>query len=231
MGCMKRARHGSHTVAIKNLSGRPMSKAQPTDGPQRENPEPLFDIGARLKAMRSASALSQRQLAERARVPHAQISNVEKNKISPSIATLRKILNGLGVSMADFFEPERQVSPGPFFKADELLDLTSKVAMNAIGNGTGRMTFRQIGNARDHNLQILHEVYEPDSDTGETLLQHGSSEGGFVVEGELEVTVGDQVRVLRPGEAYLFDSRVPHRFRNISSDRTVVISACTPPYL
>ena len=190
-----------------------------------------FDIGARLNAMRSAAGLSQRQLAERAGVPHAQISNVEKNKVSPSISTLRKILSGLGVGMADFFEPERRPPAGPFFDADQLIDLTSKVAANAIGEGPGRMIFRQIGDARGHNLQILHEVYDPQADTGETLLQHASSEGGFVVEGQLEVTVGDEVRILKAGEAYLFDSRAPHRFRNISEGRTVVISACTPPYL
>ncbi len=190
-----------------------------------------FDIGARLKAMRMAADLSQRQLAERAGVPHAQISNVEKNKVSPSVSTLRKILSGLGVSMADFFEPERTPAPGPFFEFDQLVDLTSKVAVNAIGEGDGRMYFRQIGDARGYNLQILHEVYEPGADTGETLLQHPSSEGGHVVEGELEVTVGEEVRVLQAGESYLFDSRIPHRFRNISKARTVVISACTPPYL
>lgn len=193
--------------------------------------DPQFDIGARLKAMRNAATLSQRQLAERANVPHAQISNVEKNKVSPSVSTLRKILNGLGVSMADFFEPERSPSEGPFFDADQLIDLTSKIAVNSIGEGDGRMWFRQIGDARGHNLQMLHEVYEPGADTGETLLQHASSEGGFVVEGELEVTVDTEVRVLKAGEAYLFDSRHPHRFRNVSQTRTVVISACTPPYL
>jgi transcriptional regulator with XRE-family HTH domain len=188
-----------------------------------------FDIGARLKAMRLAARLSQRQLAERAGVPHAQISNVETNKVSPSISTLRKILSGLGVSMADFFEADRRMPQGPFFEVDELIDLTSKVAANVLENANGRMMFRQVGDARGHNLQILHEVYEPHADTGE--LQHASSEGGYVVEGELEVTVGNMVRVLKPGESYLFDSRVPHRFRNVSGQRTVVISACTPPYL
>lgn len=198
---------------------------------RRSTLEPRFDIGARLKTMRLAAALSQRQVAERAGVPHAQISNVEKNKVSPSVATLRKILTGLGMSMADFFEPERQFPPGPFFRSDELVDLTSKIAANPIGDNAGRMTFRQIGNVRKHNLQILHEIYEPAADTGELLLQHASNEGGYVVDGELEVTVGDEVRVLKAGEAYLFDSRIPHRFRNVSSARAVVISACTPPYL
>lgn len=190
-----------------------------------------FDVGARLHAMRQSAGLSQRQVAERAGVPHAQISNVENNKVSPSVSTLRKILSGLGVSMADFFEPERDLPSGPFFAADELIDLTSKIADANIGGGSGMLTLRQIGDAGAHNLQILHEVYEPQADTGETLLQHVSSEGGYVVEGELEITVGDEVRVLKAGESYLFDSRVPHRFRNLSGERTVVISACTPPYL
>ncbi|MCO6390835.1 cupin domain-containing protein [Aliihoeflea aestuarii] len=181
--------------------------------------------------MRLAAGFSQRQLADLANVPHAQISNIEKNKISPSVATLRKVLSGLGVSMADFFEPERSMPTGPFFGRDELIDLTSKLAAHAIGEGQGGMSFRQIGDARVHNLQILHEVYEPGADTGETLLQHPSSEGGYVVEGELEVTVADNVRILQVGESYLFDSRTPHRFRNLAEGRTVVISACTPPYL
>lgn len=193
--------------------------------------DPSFDIGARLLAMRKAAGLSQRQLAERAGVPHAQISIVETNRSSPSVSTLRKILSGLNLTLADFFDTERAAPEGPFFGAEELIDLTSKFPVTGGQDATGRMSFRQIGDAWKHNLQILHEIYEPEADTGETRLEHFSNEGGFVVEGALEVTVGDQVRVLGPGESYLFDSRIPHRFRNVHEGRTVVISACTPPYL
>ena len=185
-----------------------------------------FDVGGRLKALRAAASLSQRQLADRAQVPHAQISIIEQNKSSPSISTLRKILGGLGVSMSDFFEEDQTGAvPGPFFGADELVDLTSRIGRN------GYLSLRQIGDAKLHNLQILHEVYGPGADTGETLLQHPSSEGGIVIQGEIEVTVGEQVRVLCAGESYLFDSRTPHRFRNRTSAVTIVISACSPPYL
>jgi len=190
-----------------------------------------FDVGARLRAIRVAAGLSQRQVAQRAGVPHAQISVVEQNKSSPSVATLRKILGGLAISMADFFEEDRATPEGAFFGFDELTDLTSKLSASTSAEPRGKLVFRQVGDARRHNLQILHEVYEPQADTGETLLQHFSSEGGIVIEGELEVTVGEEVRVLKPGESYLFDSRVPHRFRNLSDKRTIVISACTPPYL
>ncbi|WP_346891259.1 cupin domain-containing protein [uncultured Roseibium sp.] len=190
-----------------------------------------FDIGARLLAMRKAARLSQRQLAERAGVPHAQISIIEKNKSSPSIATLRRVLSGMGLSMADFFDEERAAPEGPFFTPEDLIDLTSKLPVSGAPDASGRMAFRQIGDAHKHNLQIMHEVYEPGADTGETFLEHFSNEGGYVIEGALELTVGDQVKVLKPGESYLFDSRIPHRFRNVHDGNTVVISACTPPYL
>lgn len=190
-----------------------------------------FDIGARLLALRQAAGLSQRQLAERAGVPHAQISIIENNRSSPSVATMRKILSGLNVTLADFFDPERSAPEGPFFGEGDLVDLTSRLTVANAPDAKGGMTFRQIGDARRHNLQILHESYEIGADTGETRLEHFSNEGGYVIEGALEVTVGDEVRILKPGQSYLFDSRIPHRFRNVHSGRTVVISACTPPYL
>ncbi len=54
-----------------------------------------FDVGSRLKEMRVAAGLSQRQLAEASDVPHGQISMIETNRSSPSVASLRKILGGL----------------------------------------------------------------------------------------------------------------------------------------
>ena len=118
-----------------------------------------------------------------------------------------------------------------FFEASDLLDLTSRLHQVNGGDSRGQMSFRQVGDAQAHNLQILHECYEPGADTGAAMLKHESHEGGVVLAGELEVTVGDQIKVLAPGDAYLFDSRIPDRFRNIGSARCVVVSACTPPYL
>jgi mannose-6-phosphate isomerase-like protein (cupin superfamily) len=106
-----------------------------------------------------------------------------------------------------------------FFAAEELVEL-----------GSGGISYRQV--ARDLSeraLQILHERYAPGADTGETMLRHESDEGGVVIRGRLEVTVGDQRRVLGPGDAYYFDSRIPHRFRALGEEECEVVSACTPP--
>lgn len=189
-----------------------------------------FDVGARLRDLRVQSGLSQRQLAEAAGVPHGQISMIETNKSSPSVSSLRKILGGLSIGMTEFFEPDVQKEDQPFFTPSELRDLTSRLYPEQT-NTDGKITLKQVGNARLHNLQILHESYEPGADTGEDMLEHPASEGGIVVSGEIEVTVRDHVFVLKAGDSYLFDSRDPHRFRNISDRPATVISACTPPYL
>lgn len=192
-----------------------------------------FDVGARLKELRAASRLTQRQLAERAGVPHGLIAMIENNKSSPSVASLRKVLDGLGLSMGEFFAAEPPPPAGKvFFAASELTELTEHLHAHASnGKGGGAISFRQVGEPRAHNLQILHERYAPGADTGTAMLEHASHEGGVVVRGTLEVTVGDQVRVLKPGDAYLFDSRLPHRFRNPGRTVCEVVSACTPPWL
>jgi transcriptional regulator with XRE-family HTH domain len=190
-----------------------------------------FDVGARLRAVRMATGLTQRQLAQRAGVPHGQISTIEQNKSSPSIASLRKILSGVPMTMGEFFEPGRLPSDRVFFKPSELLDLSSRLHAAGAIEPRGRLTLRQVGDARAHNLQILHEHYEPGADTGETMLEHVAHEGGIVIAGEIEVTVGDRRQILKAGDAYLFDSRLPHRFRNVGDRPAEMISACSPPYL
>lgn len=189
-----------------------------------------FNVGERLRQMRQTAGLSQRQLAEASGVPHGQISMIETSRSSPSVASLRKILGGLSVTMSEFFEPDTPVSQSVFFKPNDLRDLTTRL-YSRLDDPRGKMTLQQVGDAKAHNLQILYERYDPGADTGTQMLEHHSHEGGIVIAGEVEVTVGDQCAVLKAGDSYLFDSTLPHRFRNIGDREAIVISACTPPYL
>ena len=95
-------------------------------------------------------------------------------------------------------------------------------------DGGGRVTVR-IRDMTGKAIQLMHEHYAPGADTGEQMLTHDSEEGGIIVRGRLEVTVGDQVRVLGAGDAYYFDSRIPHRFRNIGDEECEVVTANSPP--
>lgn len=189
-----------------------------------------FDVGARLRTLREKHGLSQRQLAQRAGVTNGTISLIEQNRSSPSVASLRKVLQGIPITLAEFFgDEELPPSEQIFFKSGDLVELTSKIA----DARKGKISFRQVGDLRNRNLQILHERYEPGADTGSQphMLQHESEEGGVVIKGQIELTVGNQTQLLGPGDAYFFDSRVPHRFRNVGDEECELISACTPPYL
>jgi len=189
-----------------------------------------FDVGARLRGLREKHSLSQRQLAQRAGVTNGTISLIEQNRSSPSIASLRKVLQGIPTTLAEFFgDEELPPSEQIFFRSSDLVELTSKIA----DARKGKISFRQVGDLRNRTLQILHERYEPGADTGSQphMLQHESEEGGVVIKGQIELTVGNQSQLLGPGDAYFFDSRIPHRFRNVGEEECELISACTPPYL
>ena len=113
---------------------------------------------------------------------------------------------------------------------DQVGELQGELAHFGVEIAGGKISYRQVGrDLTDRALQVLLERYQPGADTGESLLRHEAEESGVVVSGELEVTVGDRRRVIKAGEAYYFDSRLPHRFRNLGKEEAVVVSACTPP--
>jgi transcriptional regulator with XRE-family HTH domain len=172
--------------------------------------------------------MSQRELAGRAGLTSAAISLIEQNKSSPSVASLKSLLDAVPMTMSEFFtEVEEAGTPKYFYTADELTELSPQEA--GLGLGAARVSLRQVGDAARHSLQMLHEVYPPDADTGPDMLAHEGEEAGLVIEGLIEVTVGDAIRVLNPGDGYMFDSRIPHRFRNVGREKCVIVSACTPP--
>ncbi|QUJ75951.1 cupin domain-containing protein [Sulfitobacter albidus] len=181
-----------------------------------------MNIGQRLKHIRTERGLSQRELAARAGLTNGTISLIETDKTSPSVASLKSLLDAIPISMAEFFATlEEDDSPKVFYTAEEFTEVAP--------GGPGDVSLRQLGNARAHLLQVLHETYPPGADTGPELLSHEGEEAGIITEGEIEVTVGDAVKILQTGDGYLFDSRQPHRFRNLSDKVCRIVSALTPP--
>lgn len=189
----------------------------------------ILDIGTRLRKVRELRGLSQRQLAARAGLTSGTISLIEHNKTSPSVASLKSLLDAIPMALSEFFsDVESNGTVKYFYTAAEFTELSPHDA-GIDCTGAGRMSLRQLGDASRHALQVLRETYEPGADTGPDMLRHEAEEAGIVVEGVIEVTVGDDMRVLNPGDGYIFDSRLPHRFRNIGNKVCIVISACTPP--
>jgi len=124
--------------------------------------------------------------------------------------------------MAEFFGAiEEGDTPKVFYRASEFTQVAPE--------GAGQVSLRQLGNARDHSLQVLHETYPVGADTGPEFLTHDGEEAGVITQGQIELTVGTEVAILEKGDGYLFDSSQPHRFRNTGSAPCEIISALTPP--
>jgi transcriptional regulator with XRE-family HTH domain len=179
----------------------------------------MENIGLRLMHLRTSKSLSQRKLAKASGVSNATISLIENGRTDPSMGLLKRILESLGVSFAEFFAADSMTDGKYFYAHDELSEIS-----------TGPISFLQIGSDLSNSqLQILYERYEPGADTGQSMLSHDAEEGGIIIKGRLEVTVSEQVRTLSAGDAYRFSSKLPHRFRNTGNEVCLLVSACTPP--
>jgi transcriptional regulator with XRE-family HTH domain len=177
------------------------------------------DVGSRLRYVRTQHGLSQRELAKRAGVTNSTISLIESSQTNPSVGALKRILDGIPIGLAEFFSVEPGQAQQPFYRESELVEI-----------GKGSVSYRQVGNnLAGRSLQILKERYEPGADSGRIPLVHDGEEGAVIISGRLEVTVGDDRRILGPGDAYYFESRRPHRFRCVGNEPCELISACTPP--
>jgi len=179
----------------------------------------IQDVGHRLRQVRERHGLSQRALAKRAGISNATISLIESRKLNPSVAVLKRILDGIPMDLSAFFASEASAPEPVVYRASDLVEIAG-----------GKISYRQVGrNLAGRNIQMLHERYAPGADTGKVALHHGGEEGGVVVQGRLELTVDGERYLLGPGDAYYFESSRPHHFRNASSESCEVVSACSPP--
>jgi transcriptional regulator with XRE-family HTH domain len=177
-------------------------------------------IGSKLHELRRRRSLSVREVAKRSGVSHAAISLIERDRMSPSVNTLTAILDALGTTLTGFFlDLHSHLPASPFYAASDLVEIGRADAIS----------YRMIGaNHPNRQLLVLHETYAPGSDTGEAVA-HSAQEAGMILTGAIEVTVGDDRRVLTRGDGYYFDSRIPHRFRNVADENSTILSAITPP--
>lgn len=140
--------------------------------------------------------------------------------MSPSVDTLGAVVEALGTTMVEFFSGLRAGHEhSPVYRPEDLVE---------IGN-PDEISYRVIGlNHPGRKMQVLIERYTPGADTG-AIFSHDAQEAGVVLEGKIELTVGDRTWILGAGDSYYFDSNLPHRFRNLGDGPARIISAITPP--
>ncbi len=162
-----------------------------------------------------------RELAARSGISPSAISLIERDRMSPSVDTLSAVLSALGSTMSAFFDDLVSGVPySPFYKAEELVEI----------GRSDRVSHRLVGmNHPNRRLLLLRMSATPPCAATEGALSHPAEEAGIVTRGAVEVMVDGESRILHEGDAYYFDIRSSHSFRNVSEGESEIISAVTPP--
>ena len=80
-------------------------------------------------------------------------------------------------------------------------------------NASGREPKELAPGARTRTFwgeQMLFSLVEVDANSEVPLHTHPHEQGGIIIEGELEMSVGGEVKLLKPGDMYIIPGNVEH---------------------
>ena len=163
-----------------------------------------IDVGGRLRELREGRGISMRTLATRSGLSANALSMIERGKTSPSVSTLYKLSDALGVSITAFFGPESDKKQMIFLKADERTRMSFS---RGVFEGLGGDQF--VGNVAPFMLTL-----ESGTSSGPHDMVHTGHEFVFCLRGQLEYQVEHEVFQLSAGDSLLFASQLKHRWKN-----------------
>ena len=188
-------------------------------------PHDMPPIGARIRAQRAGRGMTLRGLAREIGVSSASlISQIETDKAQPSVSTLYAISSALGVGVEDLMtmagdgHPAGRHRPGG---RRALRPTTGRAGGDARGPrvdhaGLGGVLAAAGPGARRTGRVPVRVTYPPGGASSSTglLMRHAGTEYGYLLQGELVLTLGFEERRLGPGDAVCFESSTPHAYRN-----------------
>lgn len=179
----------------------------------------MTEIGAKLRELRRQQGLTLEQVANAAGCSASFVSQIERGKVSPSLSTLKRMANVLGVQMAEFF-PSPQQPTHVVTKLDERIALTLprwKAKMNLL-----------VRDGRGKNMQPFYTEIDPGGGAWGQYTHEGE-EFGIVLEGELEIDLDGTSYRVSAGESFYYSSKLPHSWVNSTKKKTVVVWVVSPP--
>lgn len=178
-----------------------------------------IDVGERLRELRRFRRATLRTIADRSGLSESFLSQVERGRSSASIASLRKIAEALGVSMADLFGPDGVPGPKVLRKGDR-----PTLAFGVLGK-KALLTPRPL-----HHLEVFIGELEVGGSTGEQPYVHGDSEELVVIlSGSVQLELGGELFDLESGDSIDYRSSTPHRISNTGSELAEVMWIISPP--
>ena len=163
---------------------------------------PTVLIGTKLRAARQRRGLTLDQVARSAGLTKGFVSRLERDDVSPSVASLVSVCDALGLRVGDLFDPPRT---------------------SVIRSGEGRLinfggegaVERLVTPGTQTALEVIHSIIEPGGNGGEELYALSSEAVcAYVLSGTVEVVLEHHVETLTAGDAMTFPGNSPHTWRN-----------------
>jgi transcriptional regulator with XRE-family HTH domain len=169
-------------------------------------------VGTRLRTERERLGMSLRELARRVGVSPSLVSQIELDRVNPSVSTLYALVTELGMTMSDVFGD----SPGERVVRrlrDDDGGLASCPETRLVINLASGVRWERLTPHSDREVEFLYVVYPVGAAScpEDALMTHGGKEYGYVSSGTLGVRVGFEEYELGPGGSIAFDSSSPHR--------------------
>lgn len=175
-------------------------------------------MGARLRSLRKRKRLTLEQLVARTGLDKSFLSRLERDLTSPSVATLVKVCDALGIRPGDLFDPP-------------VTQLTRRDEAPSVNFGGVGVHERLLSQGLNGEIMVLRSVIEPGGHGGEELYTLDADVSFLtVLSGRLEVIVESAHYFLEEGDSFTLSSRIPHTWRN-PTGRAVEVLWVTSPFL
>lgn len=162
------------------------------------------NVGQRLAQLREERGLSVRALARLSGLSANAISMIERGRTSPSVSTLYRLADAIGIPVTAFFRPELQRQKIVFRKAAERTRLPFA---RGLWEGLGGEMFAG-------SLEPFMLTLESGASSGPYGMIHSGHEFVLCLRGQLEYHVEAERFLLEPGDSLLFAAQLRHRWRN-----------------
>lgn len=184
---------------------------------------PQLRVGLKLRAARKARRLKMRDVADAVGCSESLISKIENDKVFPSLPMLHKLAAELGTSIGKMFAESNP--DGDYVARKGQRPLLNLEAIGRDG-GTG-IQLEGVAINGELLYSSIHIVEAGGSSGG--AITHVGEELGFVLEGEIEITLGDKPYLLQEGDSIFFPSELPHGYRNPGEKTARILWINTPP--
>jgi transcriptional regulator with XRE-family HTH domain len=173
-------------------------------------------IGGRLREERERLGISLRELARRVGVSPSLVSQIELDRVNPSVSTLYALVTELGMTMSDVFG-DAAVGDRVVRRLRDGDGLAERPETRRVINLASGVRWERLTPHSDPDVEFLYVEYPigAASCPEDALVTHGGKEYGYVVSGTLGVRVGFEEYELGPGGSIAFDSSSPHRLWSI----------------